>query len=80
MTQKGQITIPVELRAKLGVVPGDTVRLTLEADGVKVQRVQSTIHSAFGIVTPRNRPEDWTKVRAETEAMMAEDAMKRGQG
>lgn len=80
MTQKGQITIPAEIRAKLGIAPKDTVRFILEADGVKVQPAPSKLLSGFGIATPHKKPEDWAKVRAEVEAMIAEDALTRGQG
>jgi AbrB family looped-hinge helix DNA binding protein len=33
MTSKGQITVPKDVRLKLGLKPGDRVRFLLEADG-----------------------------------------------
>jgi AbrB family looped-hinge helix DNA binding protein len=33
MTSKGQITVPKDVRDKLGLKPGDRVRFILEADG-----------------------------------------------
>ena len=33
MTSKGQITVPKDVRIKLGLRPGDRVRFILEADG-----------------------------------------------
>ncbi len=33
LTSKGQITLPVELRRRWGLKPGDRLDFTLEADG-----------------------------------------------
>ena len=33
MTSKGQITVPKDVRLKLGLKPGDRVRFLVEADG-----------------------------------------------
>lgn len=79
MTQKGQVTLPAELRAKLGLRPKDTVRFIEEADGIKVQRAESRLRKYFGVVKPHNYPEDWTAVRREFEERAAEDARTRGQ-
>ncbi len=77
--QKGQITLPAELRAHLGIKPKDMVQFVQEADGIKVTLRKSTLLEGFGSVTPRHRPEDWAKVRAEMEEQIAEDALTRGQ-
>ncbi len=79
MTQKGQITIPVEIRAQLGLKPKDKVRFVPEADGVKVQPAESRLRKYFGSVKPHHRPEDWTAVRREFEELAAEDDRTRGQ-
>jgi AbrB family looped-hinge helix DNA binding protein len=79
MTQKGQITIPAEIRAQLGLKPKDRVRFVPEADGVKVQPAESRLRKYFGSVTPHSHPEDWTAVRREFEELAAEDARTRGQ-
>jgi len=77
--QKGQITLPAEERARLGIKPKDTVRIVPVEDGVKIERSTSKIRKHFGSVKPINRPEDWTKLREEMETLMAEDALTRGQ-
>ena len=38
LTSKGQITLPVELRRRWGLQPGDRLDFTLEADGRVVIR------------------------------------------
>ena len=77
--QKGQITIPAEMRARLGIKPKDTVQFVQEKDGIKVKPRESVLLEGFGAVTPHDRPEDWAKIREEMEAHMAEDALTRGQ-
>ncbi|GAA1096837.1 AbrB/MazE/SpoVT family DNA-binding domain-containing protein [Nocardiopsis exhalans] len=38
ITEKGQVTIPVEVRRKLGLNPGDEVEFVLEGNGARVVR------------------------------------------
>jgi AbrB family looped-hinge helix DNA binding protein len=38
ITEKGQVTIPVEVRRKLGLNPGDEVEFVLEGNGDRVVR------------------------------------------
>lgn len=50
MTTKGQVTIPAELRERLGLKPGDKVAF-LERDGkVILQRLDNRVDSAFGLI------------------------------
>ena len=39
ITSKGQVTIPVEIRELLGLVPGATVAFNVEGDGVRMTKV-----------------------------------------
>ena len=78
MTQKGQITVPAEVRAQLGLAPGDRVEFGLEGGTITIRPARSHIREFLGMVEPRNRPEDWTAVRAEVEALMAEDVVAEG--
>ncbi|MGI8689574.1 MAG: AbrB/MazE/SpoVT family DNA-binding domain-containing protein [Thermomicrobiales bacterium] len=73
MTQKGQVTIPAEIRAQLHLKPRDKVRFVAEADGVRVQPAESKARKGFGAVAPINTPEDWRAVRREFEELVAED-------
>ncbi|GAB3722388.1 AbrB/MazE/SpoVT family DNA-binding domain-containing protein [Nocardiopsis oceani] len=38
ITEKGQVTIPVEVRRRLGLNPGDEVEFVLEGKGARVFR------------------------------------------
>jgi hypothetical protein len=40
----------------------------------KLKSAPSRLLAGFGAVTPRQRPEDWRKVRAVVEEAMAEEA------
>ncbi|MBL4819068.1 MAG: AbrB/MazE/SpoVT family DNA-binding domain-containing protein [Deltaproteobacteria bacterium] len=40
LTEKGQATIPAEIRRKLGLLPGDTVGFELEGEKVVLRRIQ----------------------------------------
>jgi antitoxin PrlF len=73
LTQKGQVTIPAEIRARLGLKPKDIVRFEIEGDEVKLKPAHSQLLAGFGAVTPRQKPEDWRKVRKEAEQAMAEE-------
>lgn len=52
VSQKGQITLPVELRRQLGIKPKDKVTLKLEGDAVRVRPATFTLRQAFGSVGP----------------------------
>jgi AbrB family looped-hinge helix DNA binding protein len=41
VTSKGQVTLPVELRDRLGIEPGDRVMFVEQADGTFALRVRS---------------------------------------
>jgi AbrB family looped-hinge helix DNA binding protein len=73
LTQKGQVTIPAAIRARLGLKPKDVVRFEIEGDEVKLKPATSQLLAGYGAVTPRQKPEDWHKVRAEMEEAVAEE-------
>ncbi len=78
MTQKGQVTIPVEIRARLGLKPKDKVRFEVEGEVVTLHPAPSRLLQGYGAVTPRKRPENWKKVRAEVEQAIAEEVAAEG--
>ena len=73
MTQKGQVTIPAEIRVQLGLKPRDKVRFVAEVGGIRVEAAESKARKGFGAVKPINTPEDWQAVRREFEELVAED-------
>ena len=75
LTQKGQVTIPAEVRARLGLKPKDVVRFEIEGDVVKLKPATSRLLEGYGAVVPGHKPENWKKVRTAVEQEMAEEAI-----
>lgn len=50
VTTKGQVTIPIELREKLGIKPGDRVGFVTEGERVLLQRQETAVEAVFGLV------------------------------
>ena len=40
ITGKGQVTLPKEIRSKLGVEPGDSLVYEVEGDAVRIRKVE----------------------------------------
>ena len=56
MTSKGQITVPKDIRLKLGLKPGDRIRFLLEADGrVRLMPATRDISELVGILPKPRR-------------------------
>ena len=53
LTVKGQITIPVDIRKKLGLHPGDKIGFLIEDGHVVLFRKENNIEAAFGLVHPK---------------------------
>ena len=78
VTQKGQVTIPGELRKALRIEPKDKVAFELVDGEVRLHPVQSPVLASYGAVKPKRRPEDFQRIRMETEEEAAVDASSEG--
>jgi antitoxin PrlF len=78
VTQKGQVTIPAEVRKKLGLKPGDKVRFEMKGDLVTIKPAPSKVLKWYGAITPMKRPEDFKKAREDFEETVAQDAGNEG--
>ncbi len=78
MSQKGQVTIPAAIRARLALKPRDRVRFEITGEVVTIRPAESQILAGFCAVRPRNRPEDWNAIEEEAERLMAADAAAAG--
>jgi AbrB family looped-hinge helix DNA binding protein len=56
MTQKGQVTVPAEIRARLGLRPRDRVRFELVGDDVRLRPAPSWIARHFRVVRATGKP------------------------
>lgn len=62
-TQRNQVTIPAEVRRRLGIKPRDKVAFTIDDAGtVRLAAAQFSLESAFGSVRPSARPEDFEQL------------------
>ena len=52
-SSKGQVTIPVAIRRKLGIEAGSPVRFVVRNDTVVLEKVDTSLQSLCGIVTAR---------------------------
>ena len=59
ITQRGQVTIPAEVRRILGVKPRDKVTLPIDGDEVRLKPSSFTLETVFGSVKPSNTPENF---------------------
>lgn len=80
LTQKGQVTVPIDVRRFLGIQTGDEVEFVVNRGRVEIQRTTQGHRSAYGVLSPRNvaatRPEgDDAELM---EALLEEDDRIRG--
>lgn len=52
-SSKGQVTIPVAIRRKLGIEAGSPVRFVVRNDMVVLEKVDTSLQSLCGVVTAR---------------------------
>lgn len=76
ITAKGQITIPKRIREFLHVKPKDKVAFEIENDEVRMKPAMD-VESAFGIIRPKHKPENFSAIRETVEKAIAKDAAKR---
>ena len=66
MTKKGQVTIPKEIRDMLGLKEHDKIAFALKDGEITMKPVRGSVLDLRGSVKPKQRPEDFNRVRAET--------------
>lgn len=65
VTQRSQVTIPVQVRRVLGVGPRDKVAFTIEDDTVRLRPAAFTLESVFASIHPSEQPEDFERIVGE---------------
>ena len=78
MTRKGQVTIPKEIRTRLGLKQGTKVLFFLRENEVALKPLRGTILDLKGSVTPSARPEDLEGVRRAVKRSVASRIRKDG--
>lgn len=62
----GRVTIPKRIREVLGLRAGDRIRFVDDKGEVTIEPVKPSLLDFKGSVEPRERPEDFDKVRQKT--------------
>ena len=68
VTERGQVTIPAEVRRVLGTRPRAKVVFRVEGDRVQLAPAEFTIETAMGSVRPVSRPEDLDEIARRAKA------------
>jgi AbrB family looped-hinge helix DNA binding protein len=78
VSPKGQITLPQEIRERLGIKPRDRVSIQLDGDEVKVRVRRSAVNDIAGSVPALNPPRPWAEAIAIAREEMAQNAASEG--
>jgi antitoxin PrlF len=76
LTKKAQFTLPKRIRERLGLKPGDRIAFILEKESVRLVPVHSTLDKHFACISPKQRPEDYSRLRKEVESLIADEVVK----
>jgi AbrB family looped-hinge helix DNA binding protein len=52
MTSKGQVTVPVEVRRRLGLKASDKLTFTIVGDEMRVRSPRAALEAVFGSIEP----------------------------
>ena len=63
ISPKGQVTIPVEIREKLKLYPGDKIAYEDTAAGIVIKPAKKDMTADFGFLKGRKNSEDIEKIR-----------------
>jgi AbrB family looped-hinge helix DNA binding protein len=74
VTEKGQVTIPVEMRRELGIAASDSVTFTLRGSVIELRRAPN-IEEFLGSISPIRQPEDFDALEAAYEQDIVDDVM-----
>lgn len=77
VSPKGQVTIPLEIRKRFGIKAKDKVTFEVEGDNVKLAPAAFTLETAFGSVTPINRPENFKELSRQAVEEHAEEIVRK---
>ncbi len=78
VSPKGQVTIPIKIRKRLGVKPKDKVAFYIEGDEVKIAPVTSALDESYGSVAPLKPPRNWNEIEEIAREEQAQSAVREG--
>lgn len=64
LTERGQVTLPSEIRRKLGVKPKQKVHFEVDGDSIRIVPSEFTLESIRGMVPPLSEPKSIEEIFA----------------
>jgi AbrB family looped-hinge helix DNA binding protein len=77
VSPKGQVTLPIEIRRKLGLKPKDKVAFLLEGQTVKIIPA-SPLEESYQAIPALEPPRSWKEIEASAADEHAEHAAREG--
>jgi AbrB family looped-hinge helix DNA binding protein len=77
VTQKGQVTIPAEVRKLLGVSPHDKVAFVVEDKRVRLTSTKSIVERTAGVFKSDKPARTAAELREEAQQVIAEESLER---
>jgi len=77
VTERGQVTVPAEVRKLLGLDKKGPLTWVIEDGVVQVRRPGRTLEQSFGAIRPVNSPEDWDARIREAREDKAEETLRK---
>lgn len=79
VSDKGQITLPANMRRQLGIQPKSRVEIEVKGKEVVIRSVGS-ITELSGVLREyaKGKPTDWETIRTQTERLVAEEVSREG--
>ncbi len=74
VTSKGQVTIPKPVREAVGIRESDLIEFEVRRGEIVLRPAGGSFLARFGSIAPRDRPENWKRIRKQ----VMEDVAKRG--
>lgn len=77
VTRKGQITVPIQIRNRLGLKQGDRVFFVTKGDEVKIKKTGSVVEQTAGVFRGAGSYLTAKQLRRAAEQAIAEDVLER---
>ena len=77
VTVKGQVTVPAEVRRRLGIRPRDKLAFVLDGDVVRLVRRGSVVARTAGVLRGASTPMTAEEMREAAEIAIASDVVER---
>ena len=78
VSPKGQVTLPVEIRRRLGIKPKDKVAFRLEQGKVELTPARSALAESYQAIPPLKPSRSWKAVEALVAEELADNAAREG--